>query len=107
MMLTQFGWPAVVAAAGGAVWLAQQGRHPASIVIAGWAIGWLAFAALGIATPIEMRANLAAAPLVLALASCAIGALAQSSRIGATVAVALGLAIGWDGFTRWTHCLTG
>jgi hypothetical protein len=107
MMVNEFGWAALAAAAGGAVWLARQGWHPASIAIAGWAIGWLTFAALGIATPIEMRANLAAAPLVLALASCAVGRLAQSSRIGAAVAVALGVAIAWDGFTRWTHCLTG
>jgi hypothetical protein len=107
LTLQEFGWPALMAAAAGAVWLVRRGRQPASIVIAGWAIGWLVFAALGIATPVQMRANLAAAPLVLILASCAIGALADASRLGAAVATGLGLAMAWDGFTRWTQCLTG
>ncbi len=54
-----------------------------------------------------MRANLAAAPFVLAMASFAIGMLAARSVTGLAVAAIAGIAIASDGFTRWMHCLTG
>jgi uncharacterized membrane protein len=56
---------------------------------------------------IEMRANLAAAPLVVALAAFAIGSLGQSSRAGAALAVLAASALAWNGFAQWMHCLTG
>jgi hypothetical protein len=94
-------------ALGGVLVLARHARHPGTIVLGGWLLGWLAFAVVGILTPIEMRANLASAPLVLALAAIAAGRLVAASRPATAAAAALALAIIWDGFTRWTHCLTG
>jgi hypothetical protein len=107
MTHTEFGWPAMAGALGGVLVLARHARHPGTIVLGGWLLGWLAFAVVGILTPIEMRANLASAPLVLALAAIAAGRLVAASRPATAAAAALALAIIWDGFTRWTHCLTG
>jgi hypothetical protein len=54
-----------------------------------------------------MRTNLAAAPLVAALAAFALGSLGESSRVGTVVAVFVAGALVWDGFAQWVHCLTG
>jgi hypothetical protein len=103
-----FGALAMVAALAGACWLGL--RHPRdglTLVLAGWAATWLFFSALGLVSAIEMRANLAAAPLVVALAAFAIGSLGQSSRAGAALAVLAASALAWNGFAQWMHCLTG
>jgi hypothetical protein len=103
-----FGGLALVTALAGACWLGlRRPRDGLTLVLAGWAATWLLFSALGIATAIEMRANLAAAPLVAALAAFALGSLGQSSRAGATVAVLVAGAMVWNGFAQWMHCLTG
>jgi hypothetical protein len=107
LVRAEFGWPALVCAIAGAVWLARERRRPVAMVLAGWGLAWLIFSALGVVTPIEMRANLAAAPFVLALASYGLGTLAHQSRAGVVLASAAGMAIACDGFTRWLHCLTG
>ena len=85
----------------------RRPRNPALFVLGGWALTWLGFAVLAVATPIEMRANLAAAPVVLAMASFAIGSMASRSVVYSAIAGIAGIAIAWDGFTRWMHCLTG
>jgi hypothetical protein len=85
----------------------RRPRNPALVVFGGWGMTWVGFAALGIATPVAMRANLAAAPFVLAMASFAIGKMAARSATGLAVASIAGIAIASDGFTRWMHCLTG
>jgi hypothetical protein len=103
----EFGWPVLAAAVAGAWWLWRRHREPAVLVLAAWSAGWLLFSLLGILTPIEMRANLAAAPLVTAAAACGVSAIAGASRGGAAVAALVGAAIVWDGLTAWTHCLTG
>jgi hypothetical protein len=103
-----FGALTIVTALAGACWLGiRRPREGLTLVLAGWAATWLLFSVLGIITAIEMRANLAAAPLVAALAAFALGSLGRSSRAGATVAVLLAAAIAWDGFAQWMHCLTG
>lgn len=106
-LVLEFGWPALLAAAAGAVWALRTPRGPAWLVLAAWGLTWLGFTALGIVTPIEMRANLAAAPFVLAMASFAIGQLAGRSAAGVAAASLVAALIAWDGFTRWLHCLTG
>ena len=107
MMRLEFGVPALIAAGVGAIWILRRPRNPALLVLGGWGLTWAGFAALGIATPVAMRANLAAAPFVLAMASFAIGMLAARSVTGLAVAAIAGIAIASDGFTRWMHCLTG
>jgi hypothetical protein len=107
IMRLEFGVPALIAAGVGAIWMFRRPRNPARLVFGAWGATWVGFAVLGIATPVEMRANLAAAPFVLAMASFAIGMLAERSVTGVAVASLAGIAIAWDGFTRWMHCLTG
>jgi hypothetical protein len=103
-----FGGLAIVTALAGAGWLAvRRPRDGLTLVLAGWGATWLLFSALGIVTAIEMRANLAAAPLVMALAAFALGSLGQSSRVGAAAAALVAVAVAWDGFAHWMHCLTG
>lgn len=106
-MRMEFGVPALITAGVGAIWILRRPRNPALLVLGGWGLTWVGFAALGIATPVQMRANLAAAPFVLAMASFAIGMLAARSVTGLAVAAIAGIAIASDGFTRWMHCLTG
>jgi hypothetical protein len=107
LLRADFGWPVLVAAAGGALWLFVRRRTPMALVLGGWGVAWALFALLAIFTPVEMRANLAGAPFVLAVAACGLGAMGGSSGWRAAAAVAAGLVIAWDGFTRWMHCLTG
>jgi hypothetical protein len=103
-----FGIPLLLSALGGAVWLIR--RRPddgLSIVLGTGGVVWAGFAVLGIFTPVEMRANLAAAPVVVATAALGLGALSRSSRAGAWIAVAAALAIVADGARQWIVCLTG
>lgn len=103
----EYGWPLMIAALGGVLWTATRRRDAGTLVLAGWAAVWLVFAVLGIATPVEMRANLAAMPLVLAFGAIALASLGRASANGAALAIMLGAAIAWDGFLQWTRCLTG
>jgi hypothetical protein len=74
-------------------------------MFAGWALTWLAFSALGIFTAVEMRASLAVAPLLLALATFSLGALSRVSRAGALAAAAVAIVIAWQGLGAWQGCL--
>jgi hypothetical protein len=103
-----FGGLAIVTAFAGACWIAvRRPRDGLTLVLAGWAATWILFSALGIFTAVEMRTNLAAAPLVAALAAFALGSLGESSRAGTGVAVLVTGVLVWDGFAQWMHCLTG
>jgi hypothetical protein len=103
---TNFGWSLIVAAAAGAVLILR--RHRAdnfTIFLAAWALVWAGFSLLGIFTAIEMRSNLAAAPLILALGCYGLGAIGGASRAGAIVAAALAIAIAAGGVADWVVCL--
>jgi hypothetical protein len=103
-----FSVPLVVAAVVGLVWLGgRERRSPVTLVFAAWAAIWITFSALGVFTAIEMRANLAVAPLAIACAAAGIGRVSQWSRIGTPLAIAVVLAISWLGFAEWMMCLTG
>jgi hypothetical protein len=100
------GVPLFVAAVAGA-WLLirRRGREGMTLVLAGWALVWVGFELLGVFSSIEMRANLAAAPLFVCFGAYALGMLAARSRLGATLAVVGALVIGWDGLRLWLLCL--
>jgi hypothetical protein len=101
-----FGLPVLFAAVAGAVWLLRRhAREGLTLMFAGWALTWIVFSALGIFTAVEMRASLAAAPLLLALATFSIGALSSTSRAGALAAVALAMVIAWQGLASLMSCL--
>jgi hypothetical protein len=102
-METGFGWPLLLAAVAGLVSLARtRPVNGLTLVFAAWAGTWAAFAALGVFTAIEMRANLAAAPLMFALAAFGLGSIA-TSRVRAVRAIAyvLAAAIAWSGLQTW------
>jgi hypothetical protein len=90
------------AGAGGAS-LAPRGG--ASLVILAWVLAWAALTALGLLTPIVLRANLAAAPAFIVLCAIALGALASRSRAAAFTAILLSLLVAWDGCQIGVECL--
>ena len=104
-MQTSFGLPLLVAAVFGSVRLARaRPINGLTLVLAAWALVWAAFAALGIFTAIERRANLAAAPLMFALAACGLGSMSMT-RAGRTAAILIAVAIAWSGFHDWMICV--
>lgn len=106
-VLDASGLPVLAAAAVGGAWLfTRRPREGLTLALAGWGATWLAFSALGIFTAVEMRANLAAAPFVLALAVYALGEGAGRSRLAAAGVVVVSAWIVAAGFDRWVACLT-
>jgi len=101
-----FGVPVLLAAVAGAVWLLRRhARDGLTLIFAGWALTWMVFSALGIFTAVEMRNTLAAAPLLLALATFSLGALSRISRAGALAAGVIAIVIAWQGLGAWMSCL--
>jgi hypothetical protein len=101
------GVPALVMCAVGAVLIAmRRSREPLTLILAGWLFVWAAFTALGILTPLAMRANLAVAPAFVCLAAYALGAINARWRGVGTVAAAAGAAlIVWDGVKIALVCI--
>ena len=91
------GLPVLLAALAGLVWLVRQRPGGAGLVLLAWMLAWIALSALGVLTPVTLRANLAAAPAFIALASLAIGATASRSPAGAIAAVVIAALVAWDG----------
>lgn len=104
-----FSDPLLLAAGVGAVLLAvRRARDPLTLAMAGWAVTTALFAVLGILTPVEMRTNLAAQPLVAALGGLGLAATARWARPFGAIAAAVWLAfILWLGVDGWVSCLTG
>jgi hypothetical protein len=104
-----YGLPGIVlgvfALAGTALLVAERGREAFTLVLLGWGLAWLGLTTLGIVTPIEMRTNLAAAPVFVCLGAYALGHVAARSRAGTAVAAIATVAIGWAGLRLWLMCL--
>jgi len=77
----------------------------AGLVFVAWLFAWLALTALGVLTPLTLRANLAVAPALIALSAIAIGTIASQSRAAAIGATILGVLVAWDGFRILTACI--
>jgi hypothetical protein len=77
----------------------------ASLVILAWILAWVGLTALGLLTPIVLRANLAAAPAFIVLCAIALGALTSRSRTAAVAAILLALLVAWDGWQLAVECL--
>ncbi len=106
-MRTNFGLPLLLAALAGAAMLARaRPFNGVTLVLGAWTLAWAAFALLGVLTAIEMRANLAAAPLMFALAAFGLGTIA-TSRHGTARALAytFAVAIAWSGVHDWMICV--
>ena len=77
----------------------------AGLVFVAWLCAWLALTALGVLTPLTLRANLAVAPALTALSAIAIGTIASSSRTAAVAATVLAVLVAWDGLRILAACL--
>ena len=71
-----FGVPLLVLCGAGAVLVAaRRRRDPLSLALAAWLVVTGGFAILGVVTPVDMRANLAAEPLVVILGATTLAAI--------------------------------
>jgi hypothetical protein len=103
----------ILAAALGVFFVGRQGllkkarsdAGSAGLVFVAWLFAWLALTALGALTPLTLRANLAVAPALIALAAIAIGTIASYSRAAAIGATILGVLVAWDGFRILNACI--
>jgi hypothetical protein len=104
-----FGVPLLALAGAGAGLLAmRRARDPLALALGAWLAVTVGFALLGIFTAVEMRANLAAQPLVALLAAYALAAIASKfGRGGAVIAMVLLAVMILDGVLHWRMCLTG
>ena len=101
-----FGLPLLGAAlVGAAVAAARRWRDALTLAMAAWLLVVAGFLALGVFTPIEMRAALAGQPVVAALMGLCAAALWRSPRLGRPVAVLLVAAVVWRGGADWLLCL--
>jgi hypothetical protein len=102
----EFGAVALLAAAtGGLLLMRARANDPLTLALAGWAAVVLGFWLLAILTAIEMRASLAAQPLVAILAGLAIARAAQDGRWGRVAAGAAIASIMLRAVSDWTGCL--
>ena len=74
-------------------------------MLVGWLAVWAAFTALGILTSIQMRVNLAAAPLFVCLGAYRLSMIASRGRIGSLTAATAAIAIAISGARLWLMCL--
>lgn len=95
-----------VSAALGLAWLVRdRPREGLTLVLVAWGLVWLTLSALGILTSVELRANLAAAPMFVCLAAYGLWLLASHSPFGRAVAAAGVAAIAADGVRVWLFWL--
>ncbi|MEO8480733.1 MAG: hypothetical protein ABI634_00900 [Acidobacteriota bacterium] len=104
-----YGLPGLVlaaAAAIGALELARRRlRDGVTLVLGGWLAIWMAFTVLGIVSAVQMRVNLAAAPLFVCLGACGLTALGARSRTGLLIAGVATVAIVVNGARLWLMCI--
>lgn len=100
------GLPLAAAAGVGAVLLVRERRREGlTVVLLAWAAVWAAASALGIFSSVELRANLAAAPMFALFAAYAVGAAWTRARWSAALAAVCVLAIAKDGLQVWLSWL--
>jgi hypothetical protein len=104
-----YGLPGLVlaaAAAIGAFELARRRlRDGTTLVLGGWLAIWVGFTVLGILSAVQMRVNLAAAPLFVCLGAYGLATLGARARTGLLVAGVATVAIVVNGVRVWLMCL--
>ena len=102
-----FGMPLLVLSGAGAVLAAaRRRRDPLSLALGAWLAVTGGFAILGVVTPVEMRANLAAEPLVAILGATTLSAIdGRFGRAGRIVSIALAVVVMVDGLVPYSTCL--
>jgi len=102
----EFGAAGLLAAAAAGVLLVRTRAHdPLALALVGWAAVVLGFWLLAVLTAIEMRASLAAQPLVAILAGLGIARAAQDGRWARVAAAAAIASIVLRAVSDWTVCL--
>ena len=100
------GAPLAAAAVAGMVLLIRERRQDVlTRALAGWLLAWIAFSVLGILTAVQMRANLATAPVFVCFGAWAIATLADRGRTGVLLAAVAVLAIVWNALSLWFMCI--
>ena len=86
----------------GAWALFQSGRRDrATLTIAGWTLSCLAFLALGVLTPVDMRYYLASVPVVALAGAAGASSLWSSGQLGKGAAVVLLATVCAEGIRTW------
>lgn len=93
-----------VAAVAGAV-LARRRRDAFTLTLFGWLAVWVGFSALGILTAVQMRVNLAAAPVFVCLGAYGMSESGRRSASSAALSVVVALAVMASGVGLWLMCL--
>jgi hypothetical protein len=93
------------ASAGMALLVRQRRREAMTIVLTAWAAMWLAFSLVGIVSPVEMRANLAMAPVFVCCGVYLLSLVARRGPSGRAFASAAVLLIAWDGIRLLLMCI--
>jgi len=71
----------ILAAVLGVVFIIRKGLTGAGLVFVAWLFAWLALTALGVLTPLTLRANLAVPPALIALSAIAIGTIVTINAV--------------------------
>lgn len=102
----EFGAAALLgAAAAGLLLMRARANDPLTLALGGWAAVVLGFWLLAVLTAVEMRASLAAQPLVAILAGLAIARATQDGRWARVAAAAAVVSIVLRAVSDWTGCL--
>ncbi len=100
------GAPLGIAAVFGLAFIVRERRRdPLTLVIVGWLAAWMIFTALGLLTAIQMRANLASAPVFVCLGAVGLAELGRRGTMTAALAVVLTMAVVVNGARLWFMCL--
>lgn len=91
--------PLLLAMAG--AWALFGSRDRATLAIAGWTLSCLAFLALGVLTPVDMRYYLASVPVVALAGAAGASSLWSGGRVGRVAAAVLLAAVCVEGIRTW------
>ncbi len=104
-----YGLPGLVlalAAFAGIGLIVVQRRHDAlTRALVGWLLAWAGFTALGLLTAVQMRVNLATAPVFVCLGAYALATATERGTAGRLVATVATLAIVINGASLWFMCI--
>ncbi len=104
-----YGLPGLVLAAAAAVGAFELGRRRVregvTLVLGGWLAIWLGFTVLGIISAVQMRVNLAAAPLFVCLGAYGLATWSSRSGTSRLLAALATAAIVVNGARLWLMCL--
>lgn len=104
-----YGLPGLVLAAAAAIGAFELTRRRLrdglTLVLGGWLAIWIGFTLLGILSAVQMRVNLAAAPLFVCLGAYGLATLGARSRTGLLISGMATVAIIVNGARLWVMCI--